>query len=312
MNAITKNYAAMDVKLLQSFRLVRATGSVTRAAASLGVTQPAVSAQIARLETEIGFALFDRTGNRLRPTQQGLAFEAEVERTLGSLSDLGRAAEQIRNGQTGSLVVAGLPIAGTTILPPVVAAFNRMRPDVRIEILTRNSDVIRGMFPSRTLDIGMAELPIDPTGLAASTYRMDCVAILPRDHPLAARDIITPELLSNLPFIGMSREWSAHHLLGAVFAERGARLNQVAVLEVFAGICALVAQGVGVSVVDPISAAFYAPFGLVSRPFRPAIPYDLAVFRSADRELSFVADAFLRELDRHLTLFSASKREKMP
>lgn len=300
----------MDVRLLEAFRLVRATGSVTKAAVSLGVTQPAVSAQIARLETEIGFALFDRVGNRLRPTAQGLAFQAEVERTLGGLNDLGRAAEQIRRGMTGSLVIAGLPVAGTTLLPPVVAAFARSRPDIRIEILTRNSDVVRGMFPSRMHDIGIAELPIDRTGLVVTTYRMDCVAILPKDHPLAAHEIITPELSSEVPFIGMSREWSAHHVLGSVFAEHGARLNQVAVMEVFAGMCALVAQGVGISVVDPISAAFYEPLGIVSRPFRPSIPYDIAVFRSADRELSFVADAFLTELDRHLARFAGSTRER--
>ena len=300
----------MDVRLLEAFRLVRSTGSVTQAAASLGVTQPAVSAQIARLETEIGFALFDRSGRRLRPTAQGLAFQAEVERTLGSLSDLGRAAAQIKGGVTGSLLIAGLPIAGTALLPPVVAAFARTRPEVKVEILTRNSDVIRGMFPSRRLDLGIAELPVDPTGLVVITYRMDCVAILPEQHPLTAHAVITPELLSDVPFVGMSREWSAHHVLGTVFAEHGARLNRVAILEVFAGVCALVANGVGASLVDPVSAAAYAPLGIVARPFRPAVPYDLAVFRSADRELSFVAAAFMLELDRHLQGFTTTARER--
>lgn len=302
----------MNVRLLEAFRLVQSTGSVTQAAASLGVTQPAVSAQIARLESEVGFALFDRSGARLRPTAQGRAFQVEVERTLGGLTDLRRAAARIRDGQAGSLVVAGLPIAGTALLPPVVAAFARSRPDVTIEIVTRNSDVIRGMFPSRTHDLGIAELPVDPTGLAVTIYRMDCVAILPEDHPLAAHAVITPELLSGVPFIGMSREWSAHHVLGAVFAERGARFRQVAVLEVFAGLCALVSQGVGASLVDPVSAAFYAPLGIVARPFRPAVPYDLAVFRSADREPSIIADMFLTELDRHLARYATAAREKAP
>lgn len=300
----------MDVRLLEAFRLVGSTGSVTQAAASLGVTQPAVSAQIARLETEVGFPLFDRSGNRLRPTAQGVAFQAEVERTLGSLTDLGRAAAQIRNGLAGSLVIAGLPIAGTTLLPPVVAAFARSRPGVTIQIVTRNSDVIRGMFPSRSHDLGIAELPIDPTGLLVSTYRMDCVAILPKDHSLAAHPVITPELLSDVPFVGMSREWSAHHVLGAVFAEHGARLNQVAVLEIFAGMCALVGQGIGASLVDPVSASFYEPLGIVARPFRPAVPYDLAVFRSADRELSLVAAAFMTELDMHLSRFATTERSR--
>jgi len=57
---ITKFYAAMDIRLLEAFRAVIETGSVTHAAAALGVTQPAVSAQIARLEGVLGFSLFER------------------------------------------------------------------------------------------------------------------------------------------------------------------------------------------------------------------------------------------------------------
>src|SRR3981189_1593623 len=102
----------MDIRLLEAFRAVVECGSGTHAAASLGVPQPAVSAQIARLESELGFSLFTRAGNRLRLTSEAVTFRAEVERTLDRIADLGRAAQHIRQGQVGSLTVAGHPMGG--------------------------------------------------------------------------------------------------------------------------------------------------------------------------------------------------------
>src|SRR3984893_1963275 len=133
----------MDIRLLEKFRAVVESGSVTPAASSLGTPQPAVSAQIARLENELGFSLFTRTGNRLRLTSEAVTFRAEVDRTLDRIDDLGRAAEHIRQGQVGSLTLASQSIAGVTLLPPVIAAFVRQRPNVRLQLFTRNSDLVR-------------------------------------------------------------------------------------------------------------------------------------------------------------------------
>lgn len=295
----------MDHRLLTAFRAVMDTGSVTAAAASLGLTQPAVSAQISRLEAEVGFALFLRSGNRVRPTAEALAFRQEVELTLAKINDLTRVAEQIRSGAAGTLAIVSHPMAGVTLLPPVLAAFSHARPDVKMELFIRNSDVVRGMFPSRTYDIGIAEPPVDPSGLDVTRYRVPCVAILPKDHALCAHDVITPQLLSGLPFVGMSRLWAAHHLMETVFADAGARLNVVASVEQFAAICALVANGLGVSVVDRATALQFENCGLEIRPFAPAVLYDIAIFHSLERGLSTIARAFLDAFDAHMGTFLA-------
>src|ERR1051325_4396964 len=109
----------MDIRLLEAFRAVLEQGSVTQAAAVLGVTQPAVSAQLTRLESELGFALFERSGKRLRPTSEAIAFRGEVDRTLDHMEELDRAVAEIRVGLVGSVTVAAHPMAGLTLLPPV-------------------------------------------------------------------------------------------------------------------------------------------------------------------------------------------------
>jgi len=290
----------MDIRLLEAFRAVLDSGSMTQAAASLGLTQPAVSAQIARLEADLGFDLFERSGNRVRPTSEAHIFRRDVDDALEGINDLARAAERIRLGTSGAIRIAAHPMAGVTLLPPVIAEFRKSRPGVRVELLTRNSDLIRGMFPSRTLDLGVAETPIDPTGLVSVRYRMECVAALPKGHPLGRFDIVTPALLSGAPFVGVSGDWAAYHLVRSAFAEAGAHLNVVATSDLFAVICGLVANGVGVSIVDPATAAQFRDAGLELRPFRPTLLYEIALFHSAEPGLSLTGRAFRDAFDAHL------------
>jgi DNA-binding transcriptional LysR family regulator len=299
----------IDPRLLEAFRSVLDSGSITQATASLGLTQPAVSAQIARLESDIGFALFVRSGNRVRPTAEAMAFREEVEQTLTKIGDLSRVAEQIRAGEVGSLTIASHPMAGVTLLPPVVAAFARERPKIKVELFVRNSDLVRGMFPSRSYDIGIAELPVDPSGLTITRYRIGCVAIMPKDHPLTAYDVITPELMSGHPFVGMSRLWTAYHLVEKVFADADAHLNVVASSELFAAICVMVANGIGISIVDRASALQFQSAGLEIRPFRPQVLYDIAVFHAVDPSPSMLARNFLRAFDAHMRTFPTPSEE---
>jgi DNA-binding transcriptional LysR family regulator len=132
---------------------------------------------------------------------------------------------------------------------------------------------------------------------------MDCVAILPKNDALAEHDVITPELMSGRPFVSMSRLWTAYHLVEKVFSDAQARLNVVASSEIFAAICAMVASGLGVSIVDRASALQFQSAGLEIRPFRPAVLYDIAVFHAADPNLSTLARNFLDAFDAHMRNF---------
>src|SRR5262245_47703319 len=161
----------MDVRLLEAFRAVVDHRSVTQAAASLGVTQPAVSAQIAKLEQELGFSLFDRGNGRLKPTAEGLLFYAEASKALTGIDRLARAAEQIRTAQLGRLIIASHPSAAISLLPPLIAAFLAERPGVRIRLVSRHSDVINQLLPATSYDLGIAELPIDETAVHLTPFR---------------------------------------------------------------------------------------------------------------------------------------------
>jgi DNA-binding transcriptional LysR family regulator len=291
----------MDVRLLEAFRAVVDHRSVTSAAAAMGITQPAVSAQIARLEEELGFTLFDRSGGRLRPTPEGLLFYAEANRALSSIDRLSQAAEQIRTAQAGRLIIAGHPSASISLLPPLVAAFLAERPGVLVRIVSRNSDVISQLLPAESYDIGIAELPLDETPVHLERFRMRCVAILPTNHPLNDRKVLTPALLSGYPAISLGRTLQTATRMSQAFAQAEAEWNPVAEAEYFASVCGLVAGGAGWSIVDPLSAETFQHLGLVVRTFQPAIHYEIGAFWSREREPSLLAQSFLGALAERLS-----------
>jgi DNA-binding transcriptional LysR family regulator len=293
----------MDLRQLEIFRAVMENRSATRAAAALGVTQPAVSAQIARLESQVGFALFDRKAGRLEPTSEALLLYGEVTQSLSGIDRLMQAILDIKQAQAGRLVIASQPGAAIALLPRVAAAFLRERPGVTIRFVTRSSQTIKNLIPPEAFDLGLAEPPLDGSGLEVQRFRMRCVAVLPKDHPCATRRTITPRLLDGKPFIAMFREHMTFHSVGRAFDEAGARWNVCAETEFFATACALAASGAGACVVDPFAAADFAGRGIVARPFEPAVPYELALFRSASRPPSRLAVEFAAALEARLVPF---------
>jgi DNA-binding transcriptional LysR family regulator len=290
----------MDVRLLEAFRAVVDSRSVTAAAQALGITQPAVSGQIAKLEESVGFPLFERAGGRLKPTPEGLLFYAEATRVLGEVDRLAATTAQIREGQSGRLVIASHPAAAISMLPQLVAAFVAERPGVSVRLVSRHSDVVSQLLPTEGYDLGIAELPVDDTAVRLVRYQMRCVAILPPRHALASRKLLTPALLSGQPMIAPARSPQMLSRVYGTFAGADARINAVVEAEFFASCCALVAAGTGWSLVDPLSAQSFSHLGIVARPFEPAVMYEIGVFHRRDREPSVLAAAFLELLESKL------------
>lgn len=287
----------VDVKLLEAFRAVMDNQSVTGAARMLGLTQPAVSAQIARLEAQVGFELFERTGGRLKATERGRRFYREIRTVLGSIDRLTDVARNIRSGETETLVVASHPGASIALLPGIVTRLLASRPEARIRMINRTSEEVCAIFEAGGADVAVAEWPIHLQGVELQRYALEAVAILPEDHPLAARDVLTAADLSTEPFLAMSDARLPGHRLRGVFGDADARFAPVVESEYFSTLCLMVATGAGVSVVDPLSARSLAPLGLAVRRFTPALAYEIGVFRRGSVAPTPLSDALLEAID---------------
>ncbi|MGI9503097.1 MAG: LysR family transcriptional regulator, partial [Geminicoccaceae bacterium] len=124
----------VTLRQIEAFRGVMMTGTVTRAANMLYVSQPAVSRMLADLEQEIGFKLFTRANRQLSPTPEGVAFYDEVERAFVGLDQIGRAATAIREYRRGHLRLITIPSLASTITADLVARFTKTYPDISVSI----------------------------------------------------------------------------------------------------------------------------------------------------------------------------------
>lgn len=289
----------MDIKQLIAFRAVFDNGSVTQAAKILGVTQPAVSAQLARLEESIGFDLFERVAGRLRPTTHGRQFYAEVIRALSMLERLEQSAQNIRRDQRGRLTIASQPMVSISILPELVTRFAATYPAIAVRMINRTSEEVRSIFEASAVDIGIAELPINVPGIELRRYTVPCVAIVPCHHPLAEKALITPADFAAQPFVTMSPGRLIGHKIKSTFADTQADLHIVAEAEYFSTICMLVSEERGVAIVDCWSAATFGA-RIVARRFEPLLDYQLGVFHRADQTPSAPVQALLALLDAKL------------
>ncbi len=287
----------IDVKLLEAFRAVVENTSVTGAAQVLGVTQPAVSAQISRLEAQVGFALFNRAGGRLKVSAEGRRFYEEVRTVLGGLDKLAHIATTIRSGETAQLVIASHPGGSTALLPTVMPALLVKRPGLRARMIHRTSEEVAAVFEAGGADVAICEWPVSVSEAPVKRYRLPCVAILPRGHRLSGHAQVTPNELAEDPLIAMAETRLIGHVMREAFMSAGARWQPAIVSEYFSTMCGLVASGAGVALVDALSARFFSGLGLAAVRFAPAVTYEIAVFRRNQEQPEPVTDDLLALID---------------
>jgi len=288
----------MNLRQLEAFRAVMMTGSVTNAALTLHLSQPAVSRLIAELERSVGFKLFERVkGSTPIATPEGAALFQEVERSFSGLQVVRQAALDIRNFRTGNLRIVCLPALANSFIPAVLKTFRRVNPAVRIQLQTRSSSTVRLWVAAQQFDLGLATPGSDVRGVEAELFmKSRGVCVLPEDHALAAKQKILPADLRDEPFISLAMEDPARAKIDQVFTDAAVTRNIVVETQFAMTICGLVAQGLGCAIVSSASVARQLAPGCVVRPFEPAIEFQYMLYLPSHRPPSRIAESFLQHL----------------
>jgi DNA-binding transcriptional LysR family regulator len=145
----------MDLKHLRTFVTVAEQGTVSKAAARLHVAQPALSRRIIDLESELGIALFDRVGRRLRLTGEGEQFLAHCRSVLAQFSSLAERARELRHGDSGSLTVAGSPQMIDNVFAPFLHEYAARYPAVQVRLVEGFGDATLAMVERGDVNLGV-------------------------------------------------------------------------------------------------------------------------------------------------------------
>lgn len=291
----------LSFRQLRTFREVMRLGSVSEAARALARSQPSVSAMIANLEQELGFALFLRQKGRMVPKPEAHYFLEEAEFVLDRIAQSARTMREIGDLEKGQLRIACMPAASGFFLPRVLADFVEDRPHVTASLVTRASSIVEELIASQQYDIGLSETPKPRVTIGVTTFNMKCVCAVHRDHPLSAYDRITPHDLDGLPLATLTREHPILIKTKRAFEDAGVRFYQRFELQIFQPALELVERKLCLSICDPISAESYRIYrsnnpAIVFVPFFPEIELSASVVIPSQRPQSLLAEAFEKHL----------------
>jgi len=287
----------MNFRQIEVFRAVMTNGTASRAAEVLRISQPAVSKTIQELERSVGFALFHRIRGRIVPTAEAQLLFKEVEQSFAGLVHLRGAASRIRDFGSGEIRVACLSALSTNVLPRAIKVFLAGNPQVAITFQARMSSVVRDLVASGQFDLGIAADEIDQTGVDAEPFAQFKAAIaLPTGHPLERLKKIRPTDLDGQAFVALAPEDTTRRQAEQIFAEAGVGVRIVLETPYSTTICAMVAAGLGVGLVDPLTAEPYLGRGLSLRPFEPALHFRTLLIQPPNREPSRIVRDFIKAL----------------
>src|SRR5262245_42474277 len=193
----------MELHQLRYFVTVVREGTFTKAADRLYITQPSLSEQIRKLETELGGQLFQRLGRRLALTSAGEAFLPHAEQALVEVDQARARVEEVQGLRLGRLSIGVLPSVAARLLPPFVAEFRRRHPGVEVVLREGNASAdLEQLVHDGALDLAVVRLPARRADLADHVMiREPLVLVAAPGHRLAdARSVALAELADE-PFV---------------------------------------------------------------------------------------------------------------
>jgi DNA-binding transcriptional LysR family regulator len=195
----------MNLRQLEYLVAVAEERNFTRAADRVHISQSGVSAQIRRLESELGAELFDRSARTVTLTVAGKAALEHARAALAAAAAVGQAVGEVTDLLRGGLTVG--MVIGCTVTPlfDALAAFHQAHPGVRISLQEDNSDRLITGVRAGTIDLALVGTSAaTPDGLEALTIISErLVVAVPPGHPLAKRRRVTLRDLAAEPIVCM-------------------------------------------------------------------------------------------------------------
>ena len=268
---------------IEVFRAVMTAGSVTGAADLLHSSQPTASRELARLESLLGYALFERLQGRLRPNARALALWDEVQRSWQGLERVVDRAVALGRSDAVQLSVLCLPALAHALLPGAAARLLQACPHARLSVTPQESPLLEEWMSAQRFDLGLGEQTATPPGTQAEVLlTLDEVAVLPAGHALAMRPVLGLDDFAGLPFVSLSADDPYRRQIDALCAQAGVQRQLRRETHSAVAVCAMVQQGLGVAIVNPLTALAGvngAGGGLVLRRLAFSVPFSVSMVR---------------------------------
>ncbi len=281
----------MDIKILYTLVAIAEHGSFLAASRALGLSPAAVSLHVKIVEEELGVALFDRSVRPPTLTEPGRRTLERARRVIDAWERLGDAGPSELGGM---LAVGVVPTAVATLMAPALALLRERRPQLRLNVTTAYSEDLEDRVGRGLVDAAlMMQPPSPPLDLEFETILVEPFHVVVPSSATGDADVA---LLEALPYIRFRRHAWITHIIEAELGRRRLKLDVIMEIDTLSGVLALVAAGLGCSIVPARQIQAYGAARVRSVAFGdPVVSRTLGLLRHRDhpktRQLDELASA---------------------
>ena len=294
----------MNTRQLRYVQVLAKTGSFSRAAEELNITQPSLSQYIKKIEREIGLPLFDRTESFVRLTDAGRVYIDAGRRILDLEHRMETRIADLQAGETGSVIVGTSPVRSVGMMPQIARRYREVCPGVHLVVregttMELNDGALHGEY-----DFCITVLPVNER---VFTYEKiteeELVLAVPEAYPaMESRSVegrrypaIDARQLNGQRFVMVTETQLMQQTLENLCLDYDLELEQAAVVKSLAAQIMMVSEGIGMALVPTGMERFARPGSVRFYSFEQALPCrEVAAVWRRDRELSRIAKALLR------------------
>lgn len=212
----------LNFNQLRLFHAVARTGSVTKGAAAIYVSQPSVSKAIHDLEREVGLALFEHVGRGVRLTEAGARLAEYADRLFGLANAAERMLDDLRGLSQGSLRVGASTTVGNYILPELLGQFHALHPGVSLALEIGNTTAMIDALRAFEIDLAVVEGVVSDPGMDVRPFREDELVLLAAPaHPFARMAAIEADDLQTVAFLAREPGSGTREIVDRALAEWG-------------------------------------------------------------------------------------------
>jgi DNA-binding transcriptional LysR family regulator len=245
----------VELGQLEAFAEVARLGNVSRAAASLNVTQPALTARLKALEADLDVALFVRGPRGMTLTDAGRTLLPYAQRTLAQVIDARGALRDLASGKGGELSIGAAPAVSTYVLPAVLKSFQDAHPLVRLGVSTGHTEEVLEMVLRRQVHLGIGRPVRHPDAELVPLFDDELVLVVSRHHPFAKHGRVRLQELRDDRLILFDRASSYYDLTSSLVRQAGVVPEGVIEVDNVEAAKKMVAEGLGVALLPRMALA---------------------------------------------------------
>ncbi|MEO9946652.1 LysR family transcriptional regulator [Paraglaciecola sp.] len=284
----------MRLRHIEVFHAIYTTGSITNAAKLLSVSQPSVSKVLTHAELQLGFNLFERVKGRLIPTDEAEILFNEVDKIYKQIHSIRNLSQNIKKSQFGNITLGITPALGFDVIPDVIANYHRDFPNVSFNIQTIHNNAVMQSLVEYKCDLGILFSPSTmPSIVTTPLAQSELVIVYPKQAFPDCPDKLSLADVSHMEFIDIRDSGPLGEMFLARILEEDIEFKSSINVQTYFIAVRLVAQGLGVCVVDRSTAQGNLSDNIAIASFDPPLTFDIKAVHLESQNKTKLIDEFL-------------------